>query len=538
MHKNPVVYQIYPKSFKDSDGDGWGDIQGIIEKLDYLHDLGVDLVWLTPIFTSPQRDNGYDVAHYTEINDRYGTMEDVDRLIFEAKKRNIGIMFDMVFNHTSTSHEWFQKALVDPTYRDYYIFKEKPTNWISKFGGNAWKYVDSLDAYYLHLFDETQADLNWENEAVFKELVRICNFWLEKGIKGFRFDVINLISKPEVFEDDFEGDGRRFYTDGPKVHQYLKKLNQASFGRYEDVITVGELSSTSIENGVKYADPKEHELSTVFNFHHLKVDYKDGDKWSLKPFDFLEYKHLMATWQEAMQKSGATMSLFLNNHDQPRAISRFGDDEKYPYESATLLATVTFLMKGMPYIYQGEEIGLPNAYFTELSEYRDIESLNYYEILRRSLTHEEAMHILRQRSRDNGRTPMPWDNSHHHGFTTGEPWLPLSKSHNLKSVEDNLQDPGSVLNYYKKLLKLRKENDVFQEGSIEFLEQLHPKIMHYHRHLDDQTYGVLGNFYGENVLLNIGVLANDIILSNYEIHETLIRLKPYQVVVYRKRKMD
>ena len=413
--QDKVVYQIYPKSFQDTNHDGLGDIQGIIQHLDYLQKLGVDYIWMNPIFVSPQNDNGYDIQDYYSIDSRYGTMEDLELLISEAKKRNIYLMFDMVFNHTSTYHEWFQKALSgDQKYKDYYFFKKgkndnPPTNWESKFGGNAWKYVEEFDEYYLHLFDETQADLNWKNPEVRKEMANIINFWIEKGIKGFRFDVINLIDK-ESFEDDFEGVGKRFYTDRPLVHTYLHELAQNSFGQYDDIITVGEMSATSIENCIGYTNPEHHELSMAFNFHHLKVDYKNKEKWTLMPFDFKELKQLLNDWQLGIQEGHGWNAVFWCCHDQPRVLSRFGDDKNYPKESAKMLATTIHMLRGTPYIYQGEEIGMTNAYFTDIHQYRDVESLNAYQILRdKGVPEDEIYQILLAKSRDNARTPMQWN---------------------------------------------------------------------------------------------------------------------------------
>ncbi len=536
QNKLPIVYQIYPKSFYDTNGDGIGDVQGIIEKLDYLQYLGIDMIWLTPIFTSPQRDNGYDVADYLAIDPVFGAMESVETLIQEAKKRDIGIMFDMVLNHTSTEHAWFKRALKDPQCQDFYFFREKPTNWESKFGGNAWEYVESLNLYYLHLFDVTQADLNWEHEPVFQALVDVVNFWLDKGIQGLRFDVINLVSKPnpDTFEDDFEGDGRRFYTDGPRIHEHLHRLNQETFGKYPNITTVGELSSTDVQNGVAYATPENKELSTIFNFHHLKVDYKDGKKWELMPFDFLQFKTLMKTWQDAMAANNANMSLFLNNHDQPRSVSRFGNDQEYPFESATALATAMQLMRGMPYIFQGEEIGLPNAYFDSIDDYRDVESINYYEILRTSMSDNEALEILRQRSRDNSRTPIPWDDTIHHGFTTGTPWLGLTKYPNVQTVADNLDNPNSVFHYYRKLIALRKTLQIIESGSITFEAMDHPELMIYTREYNGETMVVVINFYGNTVAYQPKQNVKEILLSNVG-RTTLTatcELKPYEACVY------
>ena len=408
-----VVYQIYPKSFMDSNGDGLGDLKGIIEKLDYLKELGPDYLWLTPVFVSPQNDNGYDVADYCSIDPRFGTMEDMEELIREADKRGMGLMLDMVFNHTSTDHEWFQKALAgDEKYQNYYIFREGtpdqvPTNWQSKFGGSAWEYVPSLGKWYLHLFDVSQADLNWDNPEVRDELKKVILYWKEKGVKGFRFDVVNLISKPDTFENDYEGDGRRFYTDGPHVHEYLKELTRDT--GIDDMITVGEMSSTTLENCIRYSAPEEKELSMCFNFHHLKVDYKNGDKWALMEPDRMALKKLFEKWQTGMQEGHGWNALFWCNHDQPRTVSRFGDEEKYWKESAKMLAAAIHLMRGTPYIYQGEELGMTNAHYTSISQYRDVESLNYYKILlEQGKTEKEALEILAARSRDNGRTPVQW----------------------------------------------------------------------------------------------------------------------------------
>lgn len=542
--ENKVVYQIYPKSFYDSNGDGLGDLQGIIEKMDYLQYLGVDYIWMTPFFPSPQNDNGYDVAEYCRIDPRYGTMEIFETLIKEAKKRNIDIMLDMVFNHTSTQHNWFQKALAgDEKYKNYYFFKKgkpdgsAPTNWESKFGGNAWEYVENLDEYYLHLFDKTQADLNWENPEVREELVKILKFWLNKGVYGFRFDVVNLISKPAEFEDDDEGDGRRFYTDGRHVHEFLKEINERTFGQDERIITVGEMSSTSLDNCVKYAGKNCHELAMVFNFHHLKVDYKNKQKWELQPFDFEELKQLFHTWQTGMQEHDAWNALFWCNHDQPRVLSRFGDDKKYPKESAKMLATTVHMMRGTPYIYQGEEIGMTNAYFTSVDQYRDVESTNYYKILKdQGKSEEETIHILQERSRDNGRTPMQWDGSMQAGFTTGTPWLQVIDNYQEINVEKNMQEDDSVLAYYRKLIQLRKQYDVISKGSYEPLLETHARVFAYKRIYKKESLIVVNNFYGKETKVDLQVDGYKVLLSNYEqsTQEDAIILRPYETRVYYK----
>lgn len=552
--KNKVVYQIYPKSFMDSNNDGLGDIRGIISKLDYLSDLGIDIIWTTPFFVSPQKDNGYDVADYYNVDPSYGTMEDVEELIREAKKRNIDIMFDMVFNHTSTEHEWFKKVINgEEKYKNYYIFKEgrvingkkePPTNWISKFGGSAWQYIEKFDEYYLHLFDVSQADLNWDNEEVRKEIFDIVNFWIGKGVYGFRFDVINLISKPKVFEDDFEGDGRRFYTDGINIHKYLKELNKNTFGKYDNAVTVGEMSSTSIENCIKYSGEKENELSMVFSFHHLKVDYKNKDKWQLMDFDFQELKNILFSWQEGMQSNNAWSALFWCNHDQPRIVSRFGDDKKYYKESTKMLATVMHCLRGTPYIYQGEEIGMTNAYFNDINQYKDVESLNYFNILKNNgIEDKEIYKILQSRSRDNARTPMQWNDKKNAGFSNTKPWIEIISNYKEINAENNLKDENSIFNHYKKLIKLRKDYKVISEGKTIPILKDDKNVLSFIREYNNEKILVINNFYGNECTADLSgidfdIKTSKILLSNYSddlILDNILKLKPYEsVVLYSK----
>lgn len=538
--KNSTIYQIYTKSFKDSNGDGLGDINGVTEKLDYLKNLGIDYVWMTPFFTSPLNDNGYDVADYLNIDPVFGTMEDLENLISEADKRDIGLMFDMVFNHTSTEHEWFQRALKgEKEYMDYYIFrdgdsKNPPTNWQSKFGGNAWEYVPHLQKWYLHLFDVTQADLNWENKKVREELKNVIRFWKNKGIKGFRFDVVNLISKPEFFEDDRIGDGRRFYTDGPHVHEYLKEM--VADTNIEDMVTVGEMSSTSLSNCIRYTNPKEKELSMCFNFHHLKVDYKNGDKWDIMDPDLGKLKRLFIEWQEGMQKDNGWNAMFWCNHDQPRAVSRFGNDKKYWKESAKMLATCIHMMRGTPYVYQGEEIGMTNAYFRNISDYQDVESINYYKImLENGKSEEEALEILNARSRDNGRTPMQWNNSKYAGFSENQSWLGIPDNYAHINVESQMTDEDSILNYYKKLIALRKRYSVIADGKIEFLYKEFSEMIAYRRYTDEDELIVLNNFSDKIVMLPEAIRSkeHEYLIGNYEETEKssiITALQPYETV--------
>ena len=542
---NKVIYQIYPKSFKDSNGDGIGDLRGVAEKLDYLKDLGVDYLWLTPFFVSPQRDNGYDVADYRNIDPMFGTMEDLDNLIAEGEKRNIGLMFDMVFNHTSTSHEWFRRALAgEKKYQDYYIFKEgapdqPPTNWQSKFGGSAWEYVSSLGKWYLHLFDVTQADLNWKNPEVREELKEVIRFWKAKGVKGFRFDVVNLISKPEIWEDDFEGDGRKFYTDGPYVHEYLKELVRDT--GIEDYVTVGEMSSTTLEHCIRYSGAEEEELSMCFNFHHLKVDYKDGNKWELMEPDYMELKVIFEKWQMGMQRGNAWNALFWCNHDQPRIVSRFGNEGEYWKESAKMLAGMIHLMRGTPYIYQGEEIGMTNPHYTSIEQYADVESRNYYEILlNEGKTKEEALEILAARSRDNSRTPMQWTDERYCGFSDTKPWIPVSDNFEKINVKKQKQDRDSILEFYKKLIMLRKEKEVIARGNIEFMEVENAGVLAYTRCLDKQKLLVCCNFRDVESQMEFTQewKSGRKILGNYEENHKnnykVLTLRPYEIIVLEK----
>ena len=541
--QDKVVYQIYPKSFYDTNGDGLGDLNGVTAKLDYLRELGIDFLWLTPFFVSPQKDNGYDVADYCAVDPRFGTMEDVDTLIRAAKARGIGLMFDMVFNHTSTEHEWFKRALTgDPDYMDYYIWKDgkegqPPTNWASKFGGNAWEYVPALGKYYLHLFDVTQADLNWENPRVREELKNIVRFWKAKGVEGFRFDVVNLISKPAVFEDDHEGDGRRFYTDGRHVHDFLKELTRDT--GIDTMITVGEMSSTTLENCIRYSNPSEKELSMVFNFHHLKIDYKDGAKWALQEPDIMALKNLFVVWQEGMAAGGGWNAVFWCNHDQPRVVSRLGDDGTYWRESAKMLGACIHFMRGTPYIYQGEELGMTNAQYTDIAQYRDVESLNYYRILLdEGKTKDEALHILSVRSRDNSRTPMQWSAEDNAGFTSDTPWLAPPANYDTINAAAERGEADSIFHFYQTLIRLRKEMPIIQKGDIFFLERANASIVAYERAHTGQKLRVYCNFRAADVPLMEDALEDladagwTKLLGNYD---GLARdLRPYEVVVLER----
>lgn len=542
--KRAVVYQIYPKSFNDTTGNGTGDIQGIIQKLDYLKELGVDVLWLTPIYKSPQNDNGYDISDYYSIDPSYGTMEDFEELLHETHKRGMKLIMDLVINHTSTEHQWFKEASSskDNPYRDFYIWKDpvdgkEPNNWQSKFGGSAWEYDEKTGQYYLHLFDVTQADLNWENEKVRDELVKMIHFWAEKGIDGFRLDVINLISKDQSFPNDDSGDGRKFYTDGPRVHEYLHELNKRAFGPHQ-MMTVGEMSSTTIDHCIRYTNPKNEELSMTFQFHHLKVDYPNGEKWTKAPFDFIELKKILSEWQVRMHEGGGWNAMFLCNHDQPRAVSRFGNDGKYLKESAKMLATTIHMMEGTPYIYQGEEIGMTNPYFTSIDQYRDVESINAYHILKeQGKSEQEIIEILQQKSRDNARTPMQWSNEINAGFTDGTPWIEVASNYDKINVENALADPDSIFYHYKKLIELRKKYDILTYGDYKLLLNDDPAIFAYERNWQNEKLLVLNNFYDKEVTVNLPEIQleqAEILISNYpDSGKGLpIKLRPYESIVY------
>ena len=496
--KNGVIYQIYPKSFQDTTGNGRGDIKGIIQRLDYLQNLGVDAIWITPIYVSPQVDNGYDVADYCAIDPDYGTMGDFERLVQQAHQRNIRIIMDMVFNHTSTEHSWFKQAQQpNSEYHDYYIWRGKdenqsPNNWRSKFGGGAWKWSEKVGKHYLHLFATEQADLNWENEQVRRELQQVCHFWADKGVDGLRLDVINLVSKNQTFPNDYEGDGRRFYTDGPKIHEFMQELSAQVF-QPRGLMTVGEMSSTSLEHCQKYANLNGSELSMTFNFHHLKVDYPNGEKWTYAAPNYIELKSIFNYWQQGMHGK-AWNALFWCNHDQPRIVSRFGDENTLRTVSAKMLAMLLHGMQGTPYIYQGEEFGMTNPGFTEIGQYRDVESLNMYqELLDKGVDQALVMKILGQKSRDNSRTPMQWNSQLNAGFSTAVPWIGVAKNYVEINAESAVQDQDSVFYCYKNLIQLRKKLAVLTDGNYQDLLPEHPSIWCYLRSNDSQKLWVMAN---------------------------------------------
>lgn len=534
IDKRKVVYQIYPKSYKDTTGSGVGDLRGIIEKLPYLRELGIDMIWLNPFYPSPQRDNGYDISDYTAVNPDFGTMADFEEMVAVGKSYGIEFMLDMVLNHCSTDHEWFQKALAgDKFYQDFFILRDEPTDWVSKFGGNAWAPFGDTGKYYLHLFDVTQADLNWRNPHVREELFKVVNFWKDKGVKGFRFDVINLIGKDEVLVDCPINDGKSAYTDRPITHDYLRMMNNATFGREEGFMTVGEMSATTIENCILYTAPEREELSMAFNFHHLKVDYKDGQKWTVMDFDFEELKRLFHTWGEEMSVGNGWNALFYNNHDQPRALNRFVDIKNFRNEGATMLAASIHLSRGTPYIYMGEEIGMIDPDYDSMDDYVDVESLNAYQmLLEQGNTPDVAFKIIQAKSRDNSRTPMQWDASENAGFSTGTPWLKAGKSYKTINVEN--EKTGPIFTFYQDLIRLRKELPIVSEGDYKAAYKDSDKVYAFERLHDGQKLLVLNNFFAEEVKLD---LADDyahgqVLISNYPDNKlgNKITLKPYQAL--------
>ncbi|EJM3865571.1 alpha,alpha-phosphotrehalase [Salmonella enterica] len=496
--QNGVIYQIYPKSFQDTTGSGTGDLRGVTQRLDYLQRLGVDAIWLTPFYISPQVDNGYDVANYTAIDPTYGTLDDFDELVAQAKARGIRIILDMVFNHTSTQHAWFREALNKASpYRQFYIWRDGtpdvcPNNWQSKFGGSAWRWHSQSEQYYLHLFAPEQADLNWENPAVRAELKKVCEFWADRGVDGLRLDVVNLIAKDQNFPDDPTGDGRRFYTDGPRAHTFLREMNRDVFTP-RNLMTVGEMSSTTLENCQQYAALSGDELSMTFNFHHLKVDYPNGEKWTLAKPDYVALKALFRHWQQGMHNV-AWNALFWCNHDQPRIVSRFGDEGEYRVPAAKMLAMALHGMQGTPYIYQGEEIGMTNPHFTRITDYRDVESHNMFAALRAAgRDPDELLAILASKSRDNSRTPMQWDNGKNAGFTQGEPWISLCDNYTEVNVEAALRDENSVFYTYQKLIALRKTQPVLIWGDYQDLLPDSPSVWCYRRQWQGQILLVVAN---------------------------------------------
>lgn len=532
--KDAVIYQIYPKSFKDSNGDGIGDINGIISKLDYLEKLGIDAIWLSPVYKSPQDDNGYDIADYQAIDAMFGTLEDMDRLISEAKTHHIRIIMDLVLNHTSDEHRWFQEAKKskDNPYHDYYVWRDAqdgqlPNDMQSVFGGPAWEYVEEVDQYYFHQFSVKQPDLNWDNEAVRHELYDMINWWIDRGVGGFRLDVIDQIAKvPDL----------KITNNGPKLHDYIRELNENTFGKGE-FITVGEAWGANIDNAKLYSNPDGSEFSMVFQFEHIGLDQQEGkEKWDLAPLPFIKLKQVLTKWQEALDGSGWN-SLFWDNHDLPRIVSRWGNDQAYRKESAKMLAVVLHGMQGTPYIYQGEELGMTNVQYP-IEDYEDLETLNmYHERKKQGYQEEGIMRSIHAKSRDNARTPMQWDASDNAGFTTGTPWLKVNPNYIEINAKDNLEDPDSVFACYQKLIALRKSYPVFVDGHFRLLLEEDENFFAYMREDENSELLVVANFFDQQVNLPLELDLQDytILYQNYK--DTSGNLyRPYEVRIYYKQK--
>ncbi|MGL5288439.1 MAG: alpha,alpha-phosphotrehalase [Aeromonas sp.] len=543
--QSAVIYQIYPKSFQDSGARGTGDLKGIMARLDYLKTLGVDALWLTPVYVSPQVDNGYDIADYLAIDPAYGTMDDFEALLAAAHARDIRIVMDIVVNHTSTEHAWFKSARGDKNspYRNYYIWRDPvdggvPNNWQSKFGGSAWELDEITGQYYLHLFAREQADLNWENPAVRAEVKNIIHFWAKKGVDGFRLDVINLISKDQVFLNDEIGDGRSFYTDGPRIHEFLQDVSRDVFAPV-GAMTVGEMSSTSLEHCQRYGALDGSELSMVFNFHHLKVDYPNGDKWTKAPFDFLELKRIFNHWQSGMHGKGWS-ALFWCNHDQPRIVSRFGDEGEHRVVAAKMLASTLHGLQGTPYIYQGEEIGMTNPGYQRINDYQDVESRNIFAIKQaEGMSEAEILAILGAKSRDNSRTPMQWSAAPNAGFSQGTPWLKPATNYPVINAEAALADQNSVFWHYRDLIRLRKDYPIFTQGDYQELLAGHEKVWAYTRSANGQTLLVVSNFYGEPVEFalpaELQAAEGQLLLGNYPDSSVQLQsceLRPYESLIW------
>ena len=538
--KDAIIYQIYPRSFKDSNGDGMGDIKGIIEKLDYLKDLGINCVWLSPVYESPMDDNGYDISDYKKIYETFGTMEDFDLMLAEMHKRGIRLIMDLVANHTSDEHPWFieSKKSEDNPYRDYYIWKKKPNNWTGFFGEKAWEYDPTTDSYYLHLFGKKQPDVNWENEKVRQEYKDIIKFWLDKGVDGFRCDVINLISKDQEYKNGKNPIilvGKKYFINGPRLHEYLHEINEDVLSNY-DCMTVGETVFTNIEDIKLLTGEDRKELSMVFNFDHTSVDNFLGVKWLMRRFSLRRFKKILDKYQYGLKDIGWN-SLFYENHDQRRSVGRFNtDDDKYRIESAKLLATTMYFMKGTPFIYQGQEIGMTNMQVNTLDDFIDIETINVRKTMKSlPLTKKYIEKSIKNGSRDNARVPMHWDDSEYAGFSTSKPWLKVNENKSFINVKESEKDPNSILNFYKELIKVYKEQgELVREGEYLDLLPKHNKIYAYERKLDNKILLVVSNFSNKEVKCDILDKYNNydkkILLNNYS--EVSNILKPYQSVMF------
>lgn len=551
--KEAVVYQIYPRSFKDSNGDGIGDLPGIIQKLDYLKNLGVSVVWLCPVYKSPNDDNGYDISNYQDIMDDFGNIKDMEDLLTETHRRDMKLIMDLVVNHTSDEHPWFieSRSSLDNPYRDFYIWKKgknglPPNNWGSVFGGSAWEYNESTQDCYLHLFSKKQPDLNWENPRVREEIYMMMKWWLDKGINGFRMDTVNMFSKVpglpngKIMKGYKYGDGSPHFLNGPRIHEYLQEMNKKVLSKY-DIMTVGETPGTASQIAAKYVDQDRHELNMVFHFELMEIDHDPINKWKPKKWKLTELKKIFTKWHKSLKEKGWN-SLFMNNHDQPRMISRFGDNKKYRVELAKTLATLLHTLPGTLYVYQGEEIGMTNVAFDNIEDYRDIETLNFYhEMTKKGLPKEKIMEAIHRISRDNARTPMQWDDSPYAGFTTGTPWIKINQNYPDINVAHDLKDSNSIFHYYQKIIRLRKENLIMIYGDYQLILEDDEHIYSYLRTLNKDRLLIILNFFSNqtifNLPANIDYRDKKLLISNYDIEESedikRIYLRPYEARVYK-----
>ncbi|MFD2042940.1 alpha-glucosidase [Ornithinibacillus salinisoli] len=552
--KESVVYQIYPRSFNDSNGDGIGDIKGIIEKLDYLKELGIDVIWLSPVYQSPNDDNGYDISDYQAIMDEFGTMADWEELLDEIHHRGMKLIMDLVVNHSSDEHAWFResKKSKDNPYRDYYIWRpgkngNEPNNWQSTFSGSAWEYDENTDEYFLHIFSKKQPDLNWENPRLREEVYQMMRWWLDKGIDGFRMDVINFISKvpglPDAPNPNGEKyvSGTKYFKNGPRIHEFLQEMNQEVLGNY-DIMTVGEMPGVDVEEAKKYTDLTRDELQMVFQFEHMDLDSGPNGKWDLKPLDLRDLKNSISKWQTGLHGVGWN-SLYLNNHDQPRIVSRFGNDAAYRVESAKMLGTFLHMLQGTPYVYQGEEIGMTNIKFDSIDAYKDIEILNMYneKVVEGNGDPNKVMESIYVKGRDNARTPVQWDDSENGGFTTGEPWLQVNPNYKEINAKQAVADPNSIYHYYRQLIELRKKHEIIVYGDYHLILPDHDKIYAYMRTYEGEKLLVVTNFSEEQVEFmlphDVSFEVKERLIGNYDSSEmndvTSFMLKPYEARVYK-----
>ena len=547
--KEAVIYQIYPRSFKDSNGDGIGDLKGVTEKLDYLKELGVDAIWLSPFYKSPNDDNGYDISDYRDIMDEFGTMEDFHEMADEMHKRGIRLIVDLVVNHSSDEHPWFleaKKSRENP-YHDYYMWKEgkdgkEPNNWKSRFSGSAWEYVPEVDQYYLHIFSKKQPDLNWENPKVRQEVYDIMNFWMEIGADGFRLDVASMYSKVEGLPDGDPSNictGCEYYQNGPRIHEFFHEMNEKVMSKYPEIITVGETSGVTIEEAKKYAGNDTNEMSMVFQFEHVTMEYVNGDKFTQRPVPLSEWKKIMSKWQTELN-GVAWNSLYLANHDQPRSVSRWGDDKKYRKESAKMLYTMLMTMQGTPYVYQGEEIGMTNVKYPSIEDYQDIQIRNAWEerVVKGGQDPQSLLASIERIGRDNARTPMQWDDSEHAGFSAGTPWLKVNENYKEINVKESLEDSDSIFHYIQKLIAKRHDNMTAVYGDFKEYEPENEALYLYNRSLEGENLFVILNFTDQEQTFTlpdeIQVKESMLYISNYENNEVLENktLRPYEAIVY------